>query len=145
MNADCGSLVVKKIEAHEKVGVLCLNDGKYSVLEYSEISKEQAERINGENEEAPGELTFRAGNICNHLYTVEFLENTVIPNLGYVYHIANKKIAYADESTGETIKATENNGVKLEKFIFDIFPLAKRMAVMEVYIYIYIYPFVYYF
>eukprot|EP00948_MAST-09A_sp_MAST-9A-sp1_P004288 g4288.t1 len=132
LNADCGSLVVKKRGPHEKVGVLLLNDGKYSVLEYSEISKEQAERVNSEGEEDAGELTFRAGNICNHLYTVDFLEKTVIPNLGYVYHIANKKIAYANEETGEKTKALANNGVKLEKFIFDIFPLSQRMAVLEV-------------
>ena len=34
-----GSKVVRKVDAYEKMGVLCLEDGKPSVVEYYEMSK----------------------------------------------------------------------------------------------------------
>jgi UDP-N-acetylglucosamine/UDP-N-acetylgalactosamine diphosphorylase len=40
------------------------------------------------------------------------------------YHKAEKKIDYVDEM-GIRRKSTKVNGIKLEKFIFDVFPLAK--------------------
>jgi UDP-N-acetylglucosamine/UDP-N-acetylgalactosamine diphosphorylase len=40
------------------------------------------------------------------------------------YHIAEKKINYIDES-GMLNKPTTKNGIKLEKFIFDIFEFSE--------------------
>jgi len=40
------------------------------------------------------------------------------------YHRADKKIDYVDEM-GIKRKSTSVNGIKLEKFIFDVFPFAK--------------------
>ncbi len=124
--ADCGNKVVWKSGAHEKVGVLAEKAGKPCIVEYSEITSEMAERTD-EN----GRLVFGAGNICNHFYTLEFLQEKVIPNLGNLYHIARKKIAYYDEATKSTVKPDSNNGIKLESFIFDIFPLSEQMAVLD--------------
>ena len=44
------------------------------------------------------------------------------------YHIARKTIPYYDEATDSTIKPTVNNGIKLESFIFDVFPSAERIS-----------------
>ena len=45
--------MVRKVDAYEKMGVLCLEDGKPSVVEYYEMSKEMAESID-DNERLVG-------------------------------------------------------------------------------------------
>lgn len=124
--ADCGNKSVWKSKPHEKVGVLAEKAGKPCIVEYSEITTEMAEMT-----DETGRLVFGAGNICNHYYTLDFLQEKVIPNLGNLYHIARKKIPYYDEASQNTVKPEANNGIKLESFIFDIFPLSERMAVLE--------------
>lgn len=47
------------------------------------------------------------------------------------FHVAHKKIPYAGDD-GNTVKPTENSGIKLEAFIFDVFPLSKNMAVLDI-------------
>lgn len=126
-NADCGNKVVWKVGAHEKVGVIAERGGKSCVVEYSDITKEMAERTDNH-----GRLVFGAGNICNHYYTTDFLKDVVLPKLGNMYHIARKKIPYYDEKEKMTVEPHENNGIKLESFIFDVFPFSERMAVLDV-------------
>jgi UDP-N-acetylglucosamine/UDP-N-acetylgalactosamine diphosphorylase len=126
-DADCGNKVVWKAHAHEKVGVVAEKAGKPCIVEYSDITTEMAERTD-EN----GRLAFGAGNICNHFYNLDFINNVIIPNLGSIYHVARKNIPYYDEKKKETTTPTENNGMKLETFIFDVFPLSQRMAILDV-------------
>lgn len=61
---------VEKVEPHEAVGVICLESGKARVVEYSEISKELAEK-----RDESGRLMLRAGNIANHFFTIDFLDH----------------------------------------------------------------------
>ncbi|KZT08710.1 nucleotide-diphospho-sugar transferase [Laetiporus sulphureus 93-53] len=124
--ADCAAKVVPKAYPSESVGVVARRGDKFNVIEYSEISQEQAERRN-----AKGELAFRAANIVNHFYTTTFLERTREFEEDLAFHIARKKIPYVDES-GQTIKPTKPNGLKLEMFVFDVFPYAQHFAVLEV-------------
>jgi UDP-N-acetylglucosamine/UDP-N-acetylgalactosamine diphosphorylase len=125
--ADCGNKVVWKSNPHEKVGVIAERNGRPCIVEYSEISKEMAEQT-----DADGRLVYGAGNICNHFYTVTFLRDTILPNMGNLYHVAHKKIPYYDAALDKTVTPESNNGIKLETFIFDVFPLAQNMAVMDV-------------
>lgn len=125
--ADCAAKVVPKASPHESVGVIARRGEKYGVVEYSEITKEQAER-----RDANGELAFRAGNIANHFYTTAFLHEVASFEDDLAFHIARKKIAHVSLESGEIVKPSKPNGMKLELFVFDVFPHTKRFAVLEV-------------
>jgi UDP-N-acetylglucosamine/UDP-N-acetylgalactosamine diphosphorylase len=126
--ADCATKVVPKAHAAESVGVVALRGHKYSVVEYSEISKEQAEARDAETHE----LKFRAGNIVNHFYTTAYLNQVEAFEEELAFHIARKKIPHVDLETGAAVKPSKPNGMKLEMFVFDVFPYTERFAVLEV-------------
>ncbi|KAF9270661.1 nucleotide-diphospho-sugar transferase [Marasmius fiardii PR-910] len=125
--ADCAAKVVPKASPTESVGVVACRGNKFSVVEYSEISQEQAERRDSKT----GELAFRAGNIANHFYTTDYLNRVESFEHELAFHIARKKIPYVDE-TGQAVKPSKPNGMKLELFVFDVFPFTERFAVLEV-------------
>ncbi|KAJ7897181.1 nucleotide-diphospho-sugar transferase [Mycena olivaceomarginata] len=126
--ADCAAKVVPKSYPTESVGVVVSRGDKFSVVEYSEISKEQAERRDPET----GELSFRAGNIVNHFYTTTYLNKVEEFEEELAFHIARKKIPHVDLETGEAVKPAKPNGMKLEMFVFDVFPYTEHFSVLEV-------------
>lgn len=125
--AACGAKVVRKRDPEELVGVVARKGDGYAVVEYSELPKEMAEQ-----READGTLSFWAGNIVNHFYTRSFLEEIEGMEAKAAFHIAKKKIPTVDLTTGEPIKPSSPNGMKLEMFIFDIFPFTRDLVVLEV-------------
>ncbi|QLG72432.1 hypothetical protein HG535_0D01400 [Zygotorulaspora mrakii] len=115
---DLATKAVRKRDFSESVGLIATKDGKPCVIEYSEISPELAQ---GQNKD--GLLNLRAGNIVNHYYSVDLLKRELYDWCNNMpFHIAKKKISFYDNKTGETYKPTEPNGIKLEQFIFDVFP-----------------------
>ena len=122
---DCAAKAVRKVEPTEPVGVVALKGKKYSVVEYSEISAEAAAR-----RDASGELSFRMANIANHFYTTAFLNRVSEFEDDRAFHIARKKIPCVDED-GKLVKPSKPNGLKLELFVFDVFPYANRFAALE--------------
>jgi len=130
-DVDLATKVVRKRSATESVGLIILKNGKPDVVEYSEIDQETAEAKDPKNKDI---LKFRAANIVNHYYTVRYLQT--IPQWvdSLPHHVAKKKIPYCDTKTGQQQKPEKPNGIKLEQFVFDVFPQIplNKFACMEV-------------
>jgi UDP-N-acetylglucosamine/UDP-N-acetylgalactosamine diphosphorylase len=131
LDVDIATKVVRKRNATESVGLILSRNGKPDVVEYSEIDKATAE---AEDPKQPGVLKFRAANIVNHYYSFRFLDT--IPQWAHTlpHHVARKKIPTVDLETGEAFKPEKPNGIKLELFVFDVFPMLNldKFACMEV-------------
>jgi len=120
-SVEAGNLCVAKARWDERVGVAALRDGKFHVVEYSELTEEMAKKSSGKN------LAFGAANICNHFFTTSFLRDKVIPGMKASHHAARKAIPCVDDPAPKA-----SNGIKLELFIFDAFPLADSYLAMQV-------------
>ena len=118
------SKVVRKKYPEESVGVFCYRNGKPDIIEYSELPEALRYKVN-EN----GELAYSSANIINHIFSLEFLEK--VSEVKLPYHMAFKKVQYVD-GDGNTISPSSPNAYKFELFMFDIFPLLKDMAALEV-------------
>ncbi len=97
------------------------------VVEYSEITAKSAELRN-----ADGNLTYSAANLCIHFFTLDFLKRVVgTHEQELVHHVAKKKIPFVDLESGELNKPEKPNGIKMEKFVFDVFRFARNFVVWE--------------
>ncbi|KAJ5300511.1 uncharacterized protein N7443_005513 [Penicillium atrosanguineum] len=130
-DVDIATKVVRKRNATESVGLIVQKNGKPDVVEYSEIDKETAE---AKDPKQPDVLKFRAANIVNHYYSFRFFES--IENFAHKlpHHVARKKIGCVNPENGEAVKPEKPNGVKLEQFVFDVFPMTPldKFASIEV-------------
>ena len=114
---------IKKERPDEKMGVFCRKDGKVSVIEYSEISKELSEKRKGEN------LVYADAHLLWNIYRVEDLYK--LANKNVKYHLAHKKCNYLNEN-GELVVPNKANAYKFESFIFDFFEELDDMIIYRV-------------
>ncbi|KAA8645572.1 hypothetical protein EYZ11_001803 [Aspergillus tanneri] len=130
-DVDIATKVVRKRNATESVGLILQKNGKPDVVEYSEIDKDTAE---AKDPKQPNVLKFRAANIVNHYYSFRFLDSIETWAHKLPHHVARKKIPCIKPETGEAFKPEKPNGVKLEQFVFDVFPLIplNKFACIEV-------------
>ena len=119
-----GSKVVSKAAPEEKVGVLCLEDGKPSIVEYYEMTDEMRTHVNEK-----GELAYKYGVILNYLFNVAKLEEICDRKLPV--HIVDKKIPFMDEE-GNYIIPTSPNGHKFETLVLDMVHMQDSCLAYEV-------------
>ena len=107
-----GSKVVRKSTPDEKVGVMCLEDGRPSIVEYYELSKEMMEA-----KDEKGEPAYNYGVILNYLFHLPELKQ--IAGKALPYHVVEKKIKHIDEK-GTLIEPEQPNGYKFEQLVLDM-------------------------
>ena len=119
-----GAKVVRKADPQEKIGVLCLEDGKPSIVEYYEMTEEI---INSKDE--IGQLLYNFGVILNYLFRVDKLEEILSTKMPV--HVVEKKIPYINEN-GEYIKPETPNGYKFELLVLDMIHLLDNCLSFEI-------------
>ena len=123
-NAAVGSKVVKKVAPDEKVGVMCLEDGRPSIIEYYELTDELMNTL-----DEKGERVYNYGVILNYLFRVADLYEIVDRKLPL--HVVEKKIPYMDEQ-GNRIKPETPNGYKFETLVLDMIHMEDSCLPFEV-------------
>lgn len=111
-DSDVGAKVVRKNAPDERIGVICLEDGRPSIVEYYELTEEL---MNAKDEN--GEPAYSFGVILNYLFREKALEEIVARKLPL--HIVEKKIPCLNEA-GEHIRPEEPNGYKYEQLVLDM-------------------------
>ncbi len=124
--AEMSSKVIPKKHPFEKLGVIGILDGKLSVVEYSDLSEEDAVATNPD-----GSLMYNAGSIAIHMFRRDFLEAETEKGTRLPYHMAHKRIPFLGEN-GQRVEPEEPNGFKFETFIFDALRDTTASVVMEV-------------
>ncbi len=119
-----GAKVVAKAAPEEKVGVLCLEDGKPSIVEYYEMTDEMLH-----SREADGTLSYNYGVILNYLFRVDKLNKTLSVKLPL--HRAFKKIKYMN-AEADIITPDEPNAYKFETLVLDMVKLQDDCLAYEV-------------
>lgn len=109
---EVGAKVVKKAAPDEKIGVMCLEDGRPSIVEYYEMTDEI---MYTKNEK--GDPAYQFGVILNYLFEVKALEDILSKSLPM--HVVEKKIPCLDEN-GNLVKPEEPNGYKFEQLVLDM-------------------------
>lgn len=119
-----GAKVVRKVDPYERVGALCLEDGKPSIIEYYELTPEMAE-AKSEN----GSLLYGFGVILNYLFRVDKLFDIAQKSLPL--HVVEKKVPYIDEN-GNSNKPETPNAYKFETLILDMVYMMDNCLSFEV-------------
>lgn len=108
----CGAKTVRKAAPDEHVGVMCLKDGRPSIVEYYEMTPELMEAKNGN-----GDPAYNFGVIMNYIFREKDLERIVDEVLPV--HIVEKKIPCLD-ADGNPVSPEEPNGYKFEQLVLDM-------------------------
>ncbi len=113
-NAGMSSKNHRKNAPREAVGVHCLCDGQYRVIEYSELDiyPQLLET------DATGKVIYYAGNPAIHILSTSFVSEVFNRFDDFPWHRAHKKVPYIDEA-GHPVKPETPNAYKFETFVFD--------------------------
>ncbi len=124
--AEMSAKAVAKRDPLERLGNLCVADGRLMVIEYSDMPEELARACGSD-----GRLKFSAGSIGVHVLSRSFVERlTEGGTCSLPFHRAEKVVPHVD-AAGRLVKPDRPNAVKLERFVFDALPLARATVVLE--------------
>ncbi|MCK6458510.1 MAG: UTP--glucose-1-phosphate uridylyltransferase [Planctomycetes bacterium] len=113
--------VVLKETPGQRLGIVVRRNGRPAVVEYTEAPLDRAAA-----RDATGALVYGLGSIAAHAFRLDFLRRAL--STGLPLHAARKEIPCVDASGQESRVA----GVKYERFLFDVFPHARDLTVVEV-------------
>lgn len=119
----CSGKVVRKVDAEEKVGVMCKEDGLPAIVEYYEMPPEYKTMTDDK-----GELVYCYGVILNYLFSVKGLDGVYKRKLPY--HLAKKAVPHIENGVKVTPK--EPNGYKFETLAVDLIKLMGSCLAVEV-------------
>lgn len=119
-----GAKVVSKAFPEEKIGLLCTEDGKPSIVEYYEMTDEMMYQ-----KDENGKPLFNYGVILNYLFRIDELDRIIDNPLPI--HVVEKKVPYIDEN-GNYTKPEKPNGYKYEKLVLDLIHLMRDCLSYEV-------------
>ena len=123
-NYEIGCKVIKKVDAFEKVGVMCTKNGHPGIVEYIDLTEEMALETD-EN----GERVYNFGVILNNLLQVKLLNE--IKDKKFPIHVVTKKVEHIDE-LGNSIKPETPNAHKFEMLWLDMFDYSSTCLPYEV-------------
>lgn len=123
-NYPIATKVAEKAYPEEKVGILCLKEGRPAVVEYMDVPKELMYES-----DSTGHLIYGLANLSIHLFRTDFIERHADTNVPY--HAAHKAVKYIDDQ-GNTVHPASPNAFKFENLIFDFFPLVEHMMVLKI-------------
>lgn len=121
---EAGAKVVAKADPDERVGVLCLEDGKPSIVEYYEMTEEMRTL-----REPGGRLSYNYGVILNYLFRVDKLQKIMDQQMPV--HLVKKKIPYMNEQ-GQLVEPEAPNGYKFETLVLDMVHMQNSCLSYEV-------------
>jgi len=124
--AEMSSKAVVKCDALEKVGNFALGDGRVTVIEYSDLPDELAQRRRHD-----GRLMLEFGSIAIHIINRTFVERLNEHGFSLPWHRAVKRVGYVGVD-GQRVEPDQPNAVKLETFVFDALPLAEKSIILEI-------------
>lgn len=124
-HCDMSAKTCAKRDPFEKLGNIGIMDGKYVTIEYTELTEKDKTA-----QKQDGRLEYEQGSIAIHAFEIEFIRSIAESKDGLPLHLAHKKIPFVDEK-GNAVTPESPNGYKLEQFIFDAFPFANAVLVME--------------
>jgi UDP-N-acetylglucosamine/UDP-N-acetylgalactosamine diphosphorylase len=113
--------VVRKERPEQKLGLVVRLDGRPAIVEYTEAPPERSAQ-----RDPDGRLTYRLGSIAAHAFRLDFLRRALATPLPL--HAAPKEIPCVD-AQGQPAR---RRGTKYERFLFDLFPRAPEITVVEV-------------
>jgi UDP-N-acetylglucosamine/UDP-N-acetylgalactosamine diphosphorylase len=125
--AEMSCKVLEKRSPDERAGTVGRLGDRTRVLEYSEVDPWHRDQ-----RDARGELVYWAASIGIHVISTAFLRRVAAEAERALPFHASAKVIPCVDPAGRRVVPEAPNGYKLERFVFDALPEARRVALLEV-------------